>query len=110
MKLFKIKIVFTPFYIYPFRFLTDWKYEALLYYEYLKVKHKFNKLNWNDDDVWNLTSFCCCLDDAIQRLCYTLTDDKRLHPKLKILIEDGYEREWKRTNSEDLIIPNEMLF
>ena len=93
MKFYKIKII--PVSFFPFHFLSVWKRDFLLFIEYLKVKHKFKKRNWNDDQVWQLTSFCCCIEDAVQRLCYELTKNTKLHPKLKKLIYDGYERHWE---------------
>lgn len=95
MKLFKIKIKFVPVYIYPFGFLDDWKRSILLQFKYLKIKKHLKKLNWDSHKVWELTSFCDSQNDAVNKLCYELTDDRTVFPKLRKLLHLRFEKDWK---------------
>ncbi len=97
MKLFKfkIKIEIEPLYVYPFTFLFDWIEDAKDLHDYWKVRRKFKKLNWNDDQVWKLTSYAGSLVEAIDMLTHELTDNRRLFPKIRKLVDAGFERDWR---------------
>ena len=95
MKIYKFKIIVEAFYVHPFYFLTTWKRNITHYIEYLKVRNLFIKLNWNDSEVWGLTSCCSSTEEAVETLCYKLTKKEYLYPKLRKLIWKGFERGWK---------------
>ncbi len=94
MKLYKIK--FEPIHVYPFQFLSDWWFKIKLILDKLKLKRKFKKLNWSEEEMWELTQYCCSLKDAVRTLRDELTKNFRLFPLAEKLIYDGYERDWKR--------------
>ncbi len=66
-----------------------------LFIKKFKARRKFKKLKWSDDEVWNMTSYCGSLAEAVDLLCYKITNDKRLFPTLKKLIHKKFENNWR---------------
>lgn len=100
MKLYKIKLAVEPFYWYPFSFIDDWKSTAQYRLKCWKLKMFFNKLKWNDNNIWGMTSCSGSLNEAINTVSFRLlwefddNQDKRLiKPAIK-LVTEGYENNW----------------
>jgi len=92
---FKVNVFFEPVHVYPFRFLENIRHFFTQWIEWQKIKQKFKELNWNDHDVWELTSHCGSFEHASYALCWKITKNKSMHKKMiEKLIHPGFDRRW----------------
>ncbi len=101
MRLYKLQFKIISYYVFPFAFLRNWKESILVQWEYLKIKRYFKKLNWDYWQVQSMTMHCGSLPEAVETLCYQLTDNRALFPKLKKLIYKGYDTKWNKYHEYD---------
>ena len=83
------------FYFYPLYPVQNIIGKIVIQWKILSLRRKLKKLNWNLDRVWDMTRFCGCLDVAVEKLKFEITNDYRLYPAARKLILDGYDRDWK---------------
>ena len=63
------------------------------------ILREFKKLKWNKRQVWDMTSYCSSLEEAVKLLSNKLLEqcnfsDRRLYSYSENLILDGYDRSW----------------
>lgn len=103
MKWYKIRIKIISYDIYPFYPIKKWGknriFNILDLYDYCRIILKFKKLNWSSNDIWKMTMFAGCLNDAVNILLYKLIGNSRIgysyYSKIRKLIYKGYERHWE---------------
>ena len=95
IRLFKVKLIQFDLYFYPFSFVSKLKIKIKNAYEFYKIKKEIKSLDWNWNDVLEITRYCTSLNDAVSTLVYKFTEDRLLKKKVGKLILGGFDRDWK---------------
>lgn len=97
MKFYKIKTV-VWFEVFPVATLCRFKIRI---YVWFKAQVNFSKAlkafrcetaNWDDGKVWDKTSFCGSLDEAVSKISYMFTNDPGVVKRLRPVILKRYDQ------------------